>query len=81
MRGGIRFTAVLLLTLTFRTLPQPLFIGEESRFKFLNQPVWVLAESKSDDSRKSKLTGLWKPVLFTIAAGGTTYLIYSLRSK
>ncbi len=46
-----------------------------------SQPVWLRSLTDEGGEKSSSGSTLWKPLLVTAAAGGTVYLLYSVRSR
>jgi hypothetical protein len=52
----------------------------EKGFNF-SQPLFLSEDSLNTEVKAEKKGSFWKPVLITLAVGGITYLIFSVRSK
>lgn len=42
---------------------------------------WMQGYAGASETGSSVFTRLWKPLVVTVAAGGVTYLLYSVRSR
>ena len=46
-----------------------------------NTPLWLSDQELSENSSNDRKKSVWKPILVTVAVGGTVYLLFSVRSK
>jgi hypothetical protein len=75
----------IMLILAFSLLiisPLPLRNYEIKKFGILRmaKPMWILSSEVKSDKRRGK-TAIWKPIVLTAVAGGTTYFLYAYRTK